>query len=158
MVPRSVVRVCVSPALTEVEEAVSNVPAVTETVKGPRWGSARVGRVQRPGPSHVAGADQWNLSRCGEAGGSRCGRWTMPLVNQQAPDESDYSLVACLDNVRNLSTVLKAIHFREHATCFATKNGIKVTVENAKCVQANAFIQVCEWTPLSGDIDSPHPV
>lgn len=66
----------------------------------------------------------------------------MPLVSQRAPDESDYSLVASLDNVRNLSTVLKAIHFREHATCFATKNGIKVTVENAKCVQANAFIQV----------------
>lgn len=65
----------------------------------------------------------------------------MPLLTQQIPDESDYSLVASLDNVRNLSTILKAIHFREHATCFATKNGIKVTVENAKCVQANAFIQ-----------------
>lgn len=68
--------------------------------------------------------------------------WTMPLLNQQIQDEKDYSLVASLDNVRNLSTILKAIHFREHATCFATKNGIKVTVENAKCVQANAFIQV----------------
>lgn len=68
--------------------------------------------------------------------------WTMPLLNQRIEDEDDYSLVASLDNVRNLSTILKAIHFREHATCFATKNGIKVTVENAKCVQANAFIQV----------------
>ncbi|XP_063475988.1 cell cycle checkpoint protein RAD1 isoform X2 [Symphalangus syndactylus] len=66
----------------------------------------------------------------------------MPLLTQQIQDEDDqYSLVASLDNVRNLSTILKAIHFREHATCFATKNGIKVTVENAKCVQANAFIQ-----------------
>uniref|UniRef100_A0A2K6LLP1 RAD1 checkpoint DNA exonuclease n=2 Tax=Rhinopithecus TaxID=542827 RepID=A0A2K6LLP1_RHIBE len=57
----------------------------------------------------------------------------MPLLTQQIQDEDDqYSLVASLDNVRNLSTILKAIHFREHATCFATKNGIKVTVENAK--------------------------
>ncbi|XP_036164501.1 cell cycle checkpoint protein RAD1 isoform X2 [Myotis myotis] len=65
----------------------------------------------------------------------------MPLVSQRVPDDGGCSLVASLDNVRNLSTVLKAIHFRDHATCFATKNGIKVTVENAKCVQANAFIQ-----------------
>lgn len=69
-------------------------------------------------------------------------RRTMPLVGQRVPDDGGCSLVASLDNVRNLSTVLKAIHFRDHATCFATKNGIKVTVENAKCVQANAFIQV----------------
>ncbi|XP_054571306.1 cell cycle checkpoint protein RAD1 isoform X2 [Eptesicus fuscus] len=55
-------------------------------------------------------------------------RRTMPLVNQRVPDESGYSLVASLDNVRNLSTVLKAIHFRDHATCFATKNGIKAGI------------------------------
>uniref|UniRef100_A0A2K6UZL3 RAD1 checkpoint DNA exonuclease n=1 Tax=Saimiri boliviensis boliviensis TaxID=39432 RepID=A0A2K6UZL3_SAIBB len=62
----------------------------------------------------------------------------MPLLTQQIQDEDDqYSLVASLDNVRNLSTILKAIHFREHATCFATKNGIKVTVENAKCVHGS---------------------
>ena len=68
---------------------------------------------------------------------------SMPLLTQYNEEEYEqYCLVASLDNVRNLSTVLKAIHFREHATCFATKNGIKVTVENAKCVQANAFIQV----------------
>ncbi|XP_052015759.1 cell cycle checkpoint protein RAD1 [Apodemus sylvaticus] len=66
----------------------------------------------------------------------------MPLLTQYNEHEDEqYCLVASLDNVRNLSTVLKAIHFKEHATCFATKNGIKVTVENAKCVQANAFIQ-----------------
>jgi len=27
------------------------------------------------------------------------------------------------------------------ATCFLTANGIKMTVEDAKCMQANAFIQ-----------------
>uniref|UniRef100_A0A2K5F5X4 RAD1 checkpoint DNA exonuclease n=1 Tax=Aotus nancymaae TaxID=37293 RepID=A0A2K5F5X4_AOTNA len=52
-----------------------------------------------------------------------------------------YSLSASLDNVRNLSMILKTVHFRKYATCFATKNGIKVTVKNTKCVQANAFIQ-----------------
>ncbi|XP_012874062.1 PREDICTED: cell cycle checkpoint protein RAD1 isoform X1 [Dipodomys ordii] len=66
----------------------------------------------------------------------------MPLLAQGLPDdEEQYCLVASLDNVRNLSTILKAIHFREYATCVATDNGIRVTVENAKCVQANAFIQ-----------------
>lgn len=58
---------------------------------------------------------------------------SMPLLTQRVPDEDEqYCLVASLDNVRNLSTVLKAIHFKEHAACFATKNGLKVTVENAK--------------------------
>ncbi|XP_005386246.1 PREDICTED: cell cycle checkpoint protein RAD1 isoform X2 [Chinchilla lanigera] len=66
----------------------------------------------------------------------------MPLLTQRIQDESDqYCLVASLDNVRNFSTILKAIHFQDHATCFVTKNGVKVTVENAKCVQANAFIK-----------------
>ncbi|XP_023563244.1 cell cycle checkpoint protein RAD1 [Octodon degus] len=66
----------------------------------------------------------------------------MPFLTQRVQAETDqYCFVASLDNVRNFSTILKAIHFRDHATCFTTKNGIKVTVENAKCVQANAFIQ-----------------
>uniref|UniRef100_A0A2K6DC05 Cell cycle checkpoint protein RAD1 n=1 Tax=Macaca nemestrina TaxID=9545 RepID=A0A2K6DC05_MACNE len=66
----------------------------------------------------------------------------MPLLTQQIQDENDqYSLVASLDNVRNLSAILKASDFRKCGTHFATKNGIKVTMENAKCVQANAFIQ-----------------
>ena len=29
----------------------------------------------------------------------------------------------------------------QSATCFVSSNGIKVTVEDAKCVQANAFVQ-----------------
>ncbi|XP_043833142.1 cell cycle checkpoint protein RAD1 isoform X2 [Dromiciops gliroides] len=65
----------------------------------------------------------------------------MPLSTQTEDGNDQYILVASLDNVRNLSNILKAIHFRDHATCFATTNGIKVTVENAKCLQANAFIQ-----------------
>ncbi|KAM9096165.1 LOW QUALITY PROTEIN: cell cycle checkpoint protein RAD1 [Sarcophilus harrisii] len=65
----------------------------------------------------------------------------MPLSTQFEDGNSQCILVAILDNVSNLN-ILKAIHFRDHATCFATTNGIKVTVENAKCLQANAFIQV----------------
>ncbi|XP_074064026.1 cell cycle checkpoint protein RAD1 [Macrotis lagotis] len=65
----------------------------------------------------------------------------MPLSTQAEDGNDQYILIASLDNVRNLSNILKAIHFKDHATCFATTNGIKVTVENAKCLQANAFIQ-----------------
>uniref|UniRef100_A0A2K6EF01 Cell cycle checkpoint protein RAD1 n=1 Tax=Propithecus coquereli TaxID=379532 RepID=A0A2K6EF01_PROCO len=62
----------------------------------------------------------------------------MPLLTWHIQDENDqYSSVGSLDNVRNVSTIFKSIHFRDHATYFATKNGIKVTVENA----INAFLQ-----------------
>ncbi|XP_059171940.1 cell cycle checkpoint protein RAD1-like [Physella acuta] len=63
------------------------------------------------------------------------------LSTQRAEDESHYLLVAKLDNARNVSTILKSIHFKETATVFASPLGLKVTVEDSKCVQANAFIQ-----------------
>lgn len=87
----------------------------------------------------------------------RMRRGPSPPNLEGIPDENDYCLVAAL-TTSELSTILKAIHFREHATCFATKNGIKVTVENAKCVQANAFIQVhgsCFFNPVTYDILHP---
>ncbi|XP_026571449.1 cell cycle checkpoint protein RAD1 isoform X1 [Pseudonaja textilis] len=65
----------------------------------------------------------------------------MPFSTQPETGKEQNVLVATLDNVRNLSNILKAIHFKDHATCFATSNGLKVTVENAKSLQANAFIQ-----------------
>ncbi|XP_076473064.1 cell cycle checkpoint protein RAD1-like isoform X1 [Babylonia areolata] len=63
------------------------------------------------------------------------------LSTQEADDDSGYVFVAKLDNARNVSTILKAIHFKDTATVFVTNQGLKVTVEDAKCVQANAFIQ-----------------
>ncbi|EDO28618.1 predicted protein [Nematostella vectensis] len=63
------------------------------------------------------------------------------LTPQSNEDDSEYILVAKLDNARNMTTLLKAVHFKESATCFVSSNGIKVTVEDAKCLQANAFIQ-----------------
>ncbi|XP_058269020.1 cell cycle checkpoint protein RAD1 isoform X2 [Hemibagrus wyckioides] len=66
----------------------------------------------------------------------------MPLSTQSQSGNEDYVLVVSLDNVRNLSNILKAISFKDHAIFNATQNGLKVTVEESKCLQANAFIQV----------------
>lgn len=66
----------------------------------------------------------------------------MPLSTQPLGSGEPYVLTASLDNARNLSSLLRAVQFQDHATCFATANGLRVTVEDAKCIQANAFIQV----------------
>ncbi|XP_055554484.1 cell cycle checkpoint protein RAD1 isoform X2 [Falco cherrug] len=65
----------------------------------------------------------------------------MPFSAQPPASGEPYVLTASLDNARHLSSLLRAVHFRDHATCFATANGLRVTVEDAKCIQANAFIQ-----------------
>ncbi|XP_065518318.1 cell cycle checkpoint protein RAD1 [Lathamus discolor] len=65
----------------------------------------------------------------------------MPLTVQPAGSAEPYVLSASLDNARHLSSLLRAVNFQDHATCFATDNGLRVTVEDAKCIQANAFIQ-----------------
>lgn len=52
----------------------------------------------------------------------------------------DYKLIAKLGSLRTVVHLLKAINFKESATCFATENGLKVTVEDAKCMQASAYI------------------
>ncbi|XP_070541708.1 cell cycle checkpoint protein RAD1-like [Ptychodera flava] len=65
----------------------------------------------------------------------------MSLSTQQGDEDDQYILVAKMDNAKNMSNILKAIHFKEMATVFASSNGFKVTVEDAKCVQANAFLQ-----------------
>ncbi|CAH8528567.1 unnamed protein product [Heterobilharzia americana] len=45
-----------------------------------------------------------------------------------------------MDNAKDIINILKAVHFRDLATIFATNNGIKVTVEDSKCIQGNAFL------------------
>uniref|UniRef100_A0A3B5KYK5 RAD1 homolog (S. pombe) n=1 Tax=Xiphophorus couchianus TaxID=32473 RepID=A0A3B5KYK5_9TELE len=65
----------------------------------------------------------------------------MPLSTQSQSQDEQYVLVANLDNARNLSNILKAITCKDHAIFTATANGLKVTVEDCKCMQANAFIQ-----------------
>lgn len=66
----------------------------------------------------------------------------MPRCWQPPGSGDPCLLLASLDNARHLSGLLRAVHFQDHATCFATANGLRVTVEDAKCIQANAFIQV----------------
>lgn len=64
----------------------------------------------------------------------------MSLLTEES-DEPEHLLVASIDNAKNVAQLLKAVNFRETAMVFATQNGLKVTVEDCKCVQANAFIQ-----------------
>jgi len=63
------------------------------------------------------------------------------LTSQEADEDDQYILIARLDNARTLSNILKAIHFKDTCIIFASENGLKVTTEDAKCVQANAFVQ-----------------
>ena len=54
--------------------------------------------------------------------------------------DSHYVLKGKVDNVKNLSQLIKCINFKEIAVFFASQNGIKIVVEDSKCVQASAFI------------------
>ena len=42
------------------------------------------------------------------------------LSTQQADDDSGYAFVAKLDNARNVSNILKAIHFKDVRSIFAS--------------------------------------
>ncbi|XP_014681061.1 PREDICTED: cell cycle checkpoint protein RAD1-like [Priapulus caudatus] len=65
----------------------------------------------------------------------------MVLSTQQSDDGRSHVLLGKLDNARTMANILKAIHFKESASVYASENGLKFTVEDAKCVQANAFLQ-----------------
>ncbi|XP_012063913.1 PREDICTED: cell cycle checkpoint protein RAD1-like [Atta cephalotes] len=54
----------------------------------------------------------------------------------------DYILVAKvgLTNLKIIIELLKATNFKEIATCLGSENGLKITVEDAKCMQASAYI------------------
>ncbi|XP_018009885.1 cell cycle checkpoint protein RAD1 [Hyalella azteca] len=62
-------------------------------------------------------------------------------LSYQKEDGSDLQLVAKIDNANIVLHLLKTISFRETATVCASANGLKVTVEEGKTLQANAFIQ-----------------
>ncbi|XP_009466391.1 PREDICTED: cell cycle checkpoint protein RAD1-like, partial [Nipponia nippon] len=65
----------------------------------------------------------------------------MPLFAQSPTSGEPYVLAASLDKACHISSLLRAVHFQDHTTCFAMANGLRVTVEDTKCIQANAFIQ-----------------
>ena len=63
------------------------------------------------------------------------------VSSQDLGEDGQYALVAKLDSVKIFAQLLKSINFRERSTWFVSANGIKVTVEDAKSVQTNAFIK-----------------
>lgn len=65
-----------------------------------------------------------------------------------------YNLVAKLGNLKTIVQLLKAINFKESATCFGSENGLKITVEDSKCIQASAYISadVFEVYKLKEDV------
>ncbi|XP_011304210.1 cell cycle checkpoint protein RAD1 [Fopius arisanus] len=52
----------------------------------------------------------------------------------------DYQFVAKLGNLKTVVLLLRCVNFRENAMCFASDNGLKITVEDSKCIQANAYL------------------
>ncbi|CAN8016072.1 unnamed protein product [Ixodes persulcatus] len=76
-----------------------------------------------------------------------------------AAAEVAYAFVAKLGNAKDLSQLLKAVNFKEVATVEINEIGIRVIVQDAKCLQAIAFVQrelfddyVLKETSLSFDI------
>ncbi|KAL0266970.1 UNVERIFIED_CONTAM: hypothetical protein PYX00_009367 [Menopon gallinae] len=62
-------------------------------------------------------------------------------MSSQNEDNGKYEFYATIiKNIKNFSQMLKAIHFQDNAVFYCTRYGVKVTVEDLKCVQANAFI------------------
>ncbi|KAH0550014.1 cell cycle checkpoint protein RAD1 [Cotesia glomerata] len=55
-----------------------------------------------------------------------------------SPD--DYKFVAKLGNLKTLVQLLRSINFKEWATCCCSDNGVKITVEDSKCLQGIAYI------------------
>lgn len=58
------------------------------------------------------------------------------------PSIDNYKLVAKLGNLKTVVQLLRSINHRENATCFCTDNGLKITVEDSKCIQASAYIPI----------------
>lgn len=63
------------------------------------------------------------------------------IPNSRMVQNSQHIFEARLDNVRCMSSVLKSVAFKDYATVFISNNGLKVTVEESKCAQVNAFLQ-----------------
>ncbi|XP_011498478.1 PREDICTED: cell cycle checkpoint protein RAD1, partial [Ceratosolen solmsi marchali] len=61
----------------------------------------------------------------------------MSIIN-----DGEYKLTAKLGNVKIVLQLLKAVNFKEYATFCVSANGMKITVEEAKCMQASAYIPV----------------
>ena len=67
----------------------------------------------------------------------------MPIESQEVASDGgdDAVFSASISNARNVYHILKAVHFKDTCTLFATENGLKITVEDSKSLQGNAFLQ-----------------
>ncbi|XP_023331152.1 cell cycle checkpoint protein RAD1-like [Eurytemora carolleeae] len=65
----------------------------------------------------------------------------LQLTMDDAESDSLYAFVAKLENIKPLSNLLKSLSFKERANFFISPNGMKVTVEESKCMQLSAFIE-----------------
>ncbi|XP_032793542.1 cell cycle checkpoint protein RAD1 isoform X2 [Daphnia magna] len=69
-------------------------------------------------------------------------RFIMPhFSSQNISVEQNHVLMIRMDNAKIISHILKAINFKENSVFCCTKDGLKVTVEDMKSVQLNAFIE-----------------
>jgi len=46
-----------------------------------------------------------------------------------------------MDNAKVISSILKSINYKENALFCCTQDGMKVTVEDMKSIQLNAFLE-----------------
>ncbi|KYQ57860.1 Cell cycle checkpoint protein RAD1 [Trachymyrmex zeteki] len=62
-------------------------------------------------------------------------------TNMMPSNTEDYMLVAKvgLTNLKIIIELLKAINFIEIATCLGSENGLKITIEHDKCLQASVY-------------------
>uniref|UniRef100_A0A914XN71 Cell cycle checkpoint protein RAD1 n=1 Tax=Plectus sambesii TaxID=2011161 RepID=A0A914XN71_9BILA len=65
----------------------------------------------------------------------------MVLVRNEAEDDATQVLVLAMDNAKEFYNVLKTLTFREHAEFEASPSGVKVTVDDMKCLQAIAYLK-----------------
>jgi len=72
----------------------------------------------------------------------------MAMTTQEDEDVETHVLATGMENARILSNILQAIHFKDHAMIFASSHGLKVIVEEAKCMQGNAFLQASLFQPF----------
>ncbi|XP_013193296.1 cell cycle checkpoint protein RAD1 [Amyelois transitella] len=68
---------------------------------------------------------------------------------------SEYYFTASMDSGKNLCNLLKAIQFQESAVFCALPEGLKLTVEEGKCVQASAYVPCDNFTEyrVRDDVD-----
>ncbi|XP_034941577.1 cell cycle checkpoint protein RAD1 [Chelonus insularis] len=67
--------------------------------------------------------------------------------------QDSYKFVAKLGNLKTVVQLLRFINFKEWATCYCSENGLKVTVEDFKCIQASAYVPINVFQEFNLDED-----